>query len=167
MSTACLPKIHMHVYTCTYDWVCTCQPPILHYLLTATSHYREVHYTYACIYYMYLTITLYISSYMHCTLIQYADSTQVVITSTNEGAVSFTNSAFWGASNQIAKVNVHVWSLSTLDICLCKLKEICCVGCLHIHIHVYTCISFSWVAVEQLLLLTVYLTDGTMTRRYV
>ena len=81
--------------------------------------------------YMYVTVTVsIISTYVHvqlsrctdkkylvtlllphlqlrCTSMQYADSTQVVITSTNEGAVSFTNSAFWGPSNQIAKVTFN------------------------------------------------------------
>ncbi len=33
-----------------------------------------------------------------------ADHTQVLITSTNKGAVRFANSAFWGPSNQIASV---------------------------------------------------------------
>jgi len=37
-------------------------------------------------------------------LLQYADSTQVVVTSSNTGSITFTNSAFWGPSNQIAKV---------------------------------------------------------------
>lgn len=36
---------------------------------------------------------------------QYADSTQVVITAANKGAVSFSNSAFWGPANQIAKIS--------------------------------------------------------------
>ena len=40
-----------------------------------------------------------------CVLWQYADSTQVVVAAGNTGAVSFTNSAFWGPSNQIAKVS--------------------------------------------------------------
>ena len=39
--------------------------------------------------------------------LQYADSTQVVITAANKGAVSFSNSAFWGPANQIAKVHCH------------------------------------------------------------
>ena len=38
---------------------------------------------------------------------QYADSTQVLVTSSNAGSVSFVNSAFWGPSNQIAKVFIN------------------------------------------------------------
>jgi len=33
-----------------------------------------------------------------------ADHTQVVVSATNTGAVRFVNSAFWGPSNQIAKI---------------------------------------------------------------
>ena len=36
--------------------------------------------------------------------LQYADSTQVLVTSSNAGSVSFLNVAFGGPSNQIAKV---------------------------------------------------------------
>lgn len=38
-------------------------------------------------------------------IFQYADSTQVLVTSSNAGSVTFVNSAFWGPSNQIAKVS--------------------------------------------------------------
>ena len=37
-------------------------------------------------------------------VVQYADSTQVVVTSSNAGSVSFVNTAFWGPSNQVAVV---------------------------------------------------------------
>lgn len=34
-----------------------------------------------------------------------ADHTQIVVTSSNAGSVRISNSAFWGPSNQIAKIN--------------------------------------------------------------
>ena len=50
---------------------------------------------------------------MYVYIFQYADSTQVLVTSSNAGSVNFVNSAFWGPSNQIAKVYILA-SASTL-----------------------------------------------------
>ena len=42
----------------------------------------------------------------HSSSAQASDPTQIVVSSTNTGAVQIVNSAFWGPSNRIARVRV-------------------------------------------------------------
>ena len=51
-----------------------------------------------------ISIVRYVIMTLFFLFLQYSDSTQVLVTSSNAGSVSFVNSAFWGPSNQIAKV---------------------------------------------------------------
>lgn len=62
--------------------------------------------------------------------VEKADSTQVVVTASNRGSVRFVNSAFWGPSNHIARIDgsgtvgfsdciFRFLKTKSCDICVC------------------------------------------------